>query len=91
MNIATGCLRTGKRNLVLFFISSTIIMGVVFEFIQLHEYKRAAFTMQDRVFGRTFYLLTGFHGLHVIAGLSFLIFNWLRMIYFHFSTGFSVA
>merc|ERR1712049_35311 len=36
-------------------------------------YYEARFTFADRVYGSTFFIATGFHGLHVIVGTIFLI------------------
>ena len=47
----------------------TMAMGAYFVFGQDVEWRGLAFTLQDGVFGGTFYLLTGFHGLHVITGI----------------------
>jgi cytochrome c oxidase subunit 3 len=47
----------------------TMAMGTYFVFGQAVEWRGLAFTLRDGVFGSTFYLLTGFHGLHVITGI----------------------
>ena len=56
-------------NLALFL---TIIYGFVFLCTQYFEYNYTQFTISDSVYGSIFYLLTGFHGLHVFIGLIFL-------------------
>nr|YP_008854390.1 cytochrome c oxidase subunit III [Meretrix lyrata]AGR50836.1 cytochrome c oxidase subunit III [Meretrix lyrata] len=63
----------------------TIFLGVCFTILQAMEYYWASYSFADGVFGSTFFLLTGFHGLHVIIGTIFLIVCWFRLLYFHFS------
>ncbi len=47
----------------------TMAMGSFFVYGQAVEWLHLPFTLADGVFGATFYLLTGFHGLHVITGI----------------------
>jgi heme/copper-type cytochrome/quinol oxidase subunit 3 len=42
------------------------------------EYYEARFTFADSIYGSTFFIATGFHGLHVIVGTIFLIVTWFR-------------
>jgi len=63
----------------------TVILGLYFTFLQAGEYWEASFTIADRVFGATFYIATGFHGLHVIIGTSFLAVCLFRLTLHHFS------
>lgn len=46
----------------------TISLGLVFTLLQAYEYKNAIFSMSDASFGSIFFTITGFHGVHVIAG-----------------------
>jgi len=48
---------------------ATLALGVVFLAIQAFEFATNGFGPSDGVFGSTFYILTGFHGSHVLAGL----------------------
>uniref|UniRef100_UPI0030FE287A cytochrome c oxidase subunit III n=1 Tax=Neoseiulus chebalingensis TaxID=3061192 RepID=UPI0030FE287A len=57
----------------------TVIMGLVFSFIQMMEYKWTDFSINDNVFGSTFFMTTGFHGLHVLIGTFFLMINIMRL------------
>jgi ubiquinol-cytochrome c reductase cytochrome b subunit len=63
----------------------TIFLGLIFTCIQYYEYKFAPFTLSDSVYGSTFYLTTGFHGLHVIIGTIFLIVCIIRAYKYHFT------
>lgn len=47
----------------------TMAMGSYFVYGQALEWSGLAFSLQAGVFGGSFYLLTGFHGLHVITGI----------------------
>jgi len=50
----------------------TVLLGFSFTCLQAFEYSHAAFGFKDGVYATTFYLATGFHGLHVILGTTFL-------------------
>jgi cytochrome c oxidase subunit 3 len=54
---------------------------------QVYEYFNAPFTISDSVYGSIFYLLTGFHGFHVVVGTIFLIVCFIRLLKNHFSRG----
>lgn len=73
----------------------TIFCGVVFTLLQLHEYKVSDFGISDTVYGSTFFMLTGFHGFHVIIGTILLIVSAMRCVFGHFAirhhTGFICA
>jgi len=51
----------------------TIILGVVFSFVQAYEYIHAPFEFKGNIYGATFFMATGFHGFHVLVGTIFLI------------------
>lgn len=50
----------------------TIILGAYFTALQRMEYYEASFNISDGIYGSTFFVATGFHGLHVIIGTTFL-------------------
>jgi cytochrome c oxidase subunit 3 len=66
-------------------LTITIILGVYFTILQAYEYIEAPFTIAEAVYGSTFFVATGFHGLHVIIGSTFLIVCLFRITKFHFS------
>lgn len=51
----------------------TVLLGVYFTALQAIEYIEAPFTLADSVYGSTFFVATGFHGLHVIIGTLLLL------------------
>lgn len=63
----------------------TIILGLYFSLLQLFEYIEAKFTIADSIYGSTFFITTGFHGLHVIIGTTFLIICLIRHSNLHFN------
>ena len=63
----------------------TVALGFYFSFLQVLEYYEARFTFADSVYGSTFFIATGFHGLHVIVGTLFLIVVLGRHLNHHFS------
>nr|ADP01814.1 cytochrome oxidase subunit III [Solenopsis invicta] len=70
-----------KKSLLL-----TIILGIYFTLLQLIEYIESPFTLADSIYGSTFFIATGFHGLHVIIGTLFLLTCFMRMKSSHFSS-----
>lgn len=51
---------------------STVLLGFYFLFMQAVEYDEAQFSIADGVYGRVFFMATGFHGIHVLIGSLFL-------------------
>ena len=63
----------------------TILLGIYFSILQAYEYIEASFSIADAVYGSTFFIATGFHGLHVLIGTTFLLVCLIRHLNFHFS------
>lgn len=61
-------------------LSITVVLGVYFLSMQWLEYNEAIFSIRDGVFGRTFFIATGFHGMHVIVGTTFLFYVLVMML-----------
>jgi cytochrome c oxidase subunit 3 len=64
----------------------TIILGVYFTALQAYEYVEASFSIADSIYGATFFVATGFHGLHVIIGTTFLLVCLVRIVNNHISS-----
>nr|AEQ93887.1 cytochrome c oxidase subunit III [Rhopalocaulis grandidieri] len=67
-------------------LAFTLVLGFYFLFLQYGEYQETSFSIADSVYGSTFFVATGFHGLHVAVGATFLTVCFLRLIYSHFSS-----
>lgn len=67
-------------------LNITIGFGVLFILLQGYEYFFSAFAINDGVYGSIFYMLTGFHGFHVIVGTIFLIVCTCRLRASHFTS-----
>ena len=67
----------------------TVLLGIVFLFVQGYEYYHAYseynLKLSSGIFGSTFYMLTGFHGFHVFVGMLMLLFITLRLQKGHFT------
>nr|YP_011036789.1 cytochrome c oxidase subunit III [Macropsidius duuschulus]WRK21471.1 cytochrome c oxidase subunit III [Macropsidius duuschulus] len=64
----------------------TIILGIYFSIMQLYEYTESPFSISDSIYGSTFFMSTGFHGIHVMIGTTFIIVKLLRTSKLHFSS-----
>nr|YP_010531644.1 cytochrome c oxidase subunit III [Aspidoscelis exsanguis]UXX18056.1 cytochrome c oxidase subunit III [Aspidoscelis exsanguis]UXX18914.1 cytochrome c oxidase subunit III [Aspidoscelis exsanguis] len=82
---AHHAIMSGKHKEATQALMLTIILGLYFTLLQAMEYYEAPFTIADSVYGTTFFVATGFHGLHVIIGSSFLLICLLRQINHHFT------
>ena len=66
-------------------LTITVLLGFYFTLLQVIEYLEASFSISDSVYGSTFFVATGFHGLHVIIGTIFLLVILARQFSGHFS------
>lgn len=62
----------------------TVLLGVLFLFVQMYEYSHATFAFKGGIYPSVFYMATGFHGLHVFVGVVFLAVCWFRTRKGHF-------
>jgi len=70
-------------------LAATIVLGVLFLTLQVVEYRHAYqdlyLTLGSGIYGSTFFMLTGFHGLHVTIGAIILTVILLRGLAGHFT------
>jgi cytochrome c oxidase subunit III len=89
LTIAHHLLRDGKRAQTIMWMWITVILGATFVGVQAYEYWHAYTGMNLKLssgaYGSTFFMLTGFHGFHVIVGMLMLLFITLRLMSGHFS------
>jgi cytochrome c oxidase subunit 3 len=76
---------SGVRSATTNSLCVTISYGILFTFVQAYEYNVAPFSINDGIFGSLFYMLTGFHGFHVLVGSIFLIVCFIRQVNYHFT------
>jgi cytochrome c oxidase subunit 3 len=70
-----GAVRAGEREdraNAIRWLALTALLGLVFLGNQALEYRQAPFSISSHAYGSIFYLMTGFHGLHVLGGLLFM-------------------
>ena len=89
LTIAHHALRAGQRAKTVGFMWVTVLLGLIFLLVQGYEYSHLYndlnMKLTSGVYGSTFYLLTGFHGLHVFIGVLMLLFVTLRLQSGHFT------
>ena len=56
----------------------TVLLGAIFTCVQAYEYAHASFAFTSGIYGSTFFMATGFHGLHVLIGTIFLFICLIR-------------
>ncbi|MFC4728381.1 cytochrome c oxidase subunit 3 [Coralloluteibacterium thermophilus] len=89
ITMAHHALKAGQRTKLLVTLGATILLGLVFLFFQaeeyVHAYRDLNLTLGSGIYGSTFFMLTGFHGLHVLLGTIMLIVMWFRCYKGHFT------
>jgi cytochrome c oxidase subunit 3 len=89
ITIAHHALKAGNRGVLKIFLALTFLLGFGFVGLQaeeyIHAYRELNLTLGSGVYGSTFFMLTGFHGLHVTVGAIMLLVIWLRVMKGHFT------
>jgi cytochrome c oxidase subunit 3 len=82
-------LKKGDRTQLILGLMATVALGFLFLGLQAYEYSHAYhemnLTLGSGIYGTTFYMLTGFHGLHVTLGATMLLVILIRSMKGHFT------
>jgi cytochrome c oxidase subunit 3 len=88
LTIAHHALRDNNRSKTAFWLFLTLLFGFTFVGIQAYEYSHAYadlnLKLSSGIFGSTFFMLTGFHGFHVLVGAIMLTVVLVRVLQGHF-------
>lgn len=88
LTLAHHALKENKRLQCILWMWATVLLGCAFLFFQVEEYIHAYndlnLTMKSGIYGSTFFMLTGFHGMHVTLGTLMLLIITLRLMKGHF-------
>ncbi|MDR3400032.1 MAG: cytochrome c oxidase subunit 3 [Pandoraea sp.] len=89
LTISHHALRANHRATAIFWLFATVVLGFVFLGFQAYEYHHAYtelnLKLTSGVYGSTFFLLTGFHGFHVMLGAIMLSVMLIRLMKGHFT------
>ena len=89
ITLAHWALKVGKRFWLNFWMAATVFLGVLFLYFQgveyVHAYHALNLTLGSGIYGSTFFMLTGFHGLHVTLGTLMLAIIMFRCMSGHFT------
>jgi len=77
---------SGYKSVIVNMMYLAISFGIFFSWLQFLEYGLTKFTINDSLYGSSFFMLTGLHGFHVIVGTTLLIISYVRVINNSFST-----
>jgi len=90
ITFAHWALKKQQRGPLVLWMMATVALGATFLGFQIHEYGQAYsehhnLTLGSGIYGSTFFMLTGFHGMHVTLGTIMLIVITLRCMKGHFT------
>ncbi|MBT8127501.1 MAG: cytochrome c oxidase subunit 3 [Gammaproteobacteria bacterium] len=90
VTIAHHALRQDHRKPLIIWLAATVALGMIFLFFQVEEYvyayRELGLTLDSGIYGSTFFMLTGFHGMHVTIGTTMLLVMLVRAIKGHFTS-----
>lgn len=79
-SLIEGKMKEAEKGLLI-----TILLGLLFSCVQAYEFIEAGFKFTDGIYASNFYMLTGFHGVHVLVGTIFLAVCYFRLKKRHFT------
>jgi cytochrome c oxidase subunit 3 len=89
LTIAHHALKEDNRRILNIYLAATFLLGFLFLGLQAWEYAHAyndlGLQLSTGIYGSTFFMLTGFHGLHVTLGAIMLLVIWFRTMKGHFT------
>jgi cytochrome c oxidase subunit 3 len=89
LTISHHALRADHRGKAIFWLALTVLLGALFVGCQAFEYHHAYTELNLKfssgAYGSLFFMLTGFHGFHVIMGATMLSVILVRLIRGHFT------
>lgn len=89
VTLAHWALKEGKRSALSWWLFATVALGFLFVGLQaeeyIHAYTELNLTLNSGIYGTTFFMLTGFHGLHVTLGAIMLTVVLARSMKGHFT------
>ena len=88
ITMAHHAIKVGKRTACIAWMWATVALGAVFLYCQvieyIHAYQELNLTLGSGIYGSTFFMLTGFHGMHVTLGTLMLFVITCRLMKGHF-------
>ncbi len=89
VTLAHHALKKNNRKALVGWLLATVALGFTFVYLQATEYIEAYhelnLTLGSGIYGSTFFMLTGFHGLHVTLGAIMLLVIAIRAMRGHFT------
>ena len=84
VHFAHSAIKNNQRRAFNNWLGFTIVLALVFLCLQVFEYYEAythmGLTLESGIYGTTFFMLTGFHGMHVFLGTFMLSVMWFRSV-----------
>ena len=85
---AHHAIKVNNRKQIILGLFLTVALGFIFVYLQVVEYQEAyheGMKLTSGIYGSTFFMLTGFHGMHVTLGAIMLTVMLFRAIKGHFT------